>query len=219
MDLALRPGLTFCRLEGNFIFLDREADRYFSVSGSLACCLQALLNTDAVAPSVHEINLLQQAKLIVDGHGDPLVACEHEAAIVSILGNDRHRSFDPLLLAGILIRLAKMQRRLRKRGLPQLLREIDARRMIESEQTAMEKLRELARLYDISRRLYLPADHCLVRALTLYTHAADIGFRVRLVFGVQLHPFAAHCWIEHGDLILDDNPDHVSRFKPILALQ
>lgn len=218
MALALRPGLTFCRLEENFIFLDREADRYFSVSGSLACCLQAALNIPADEPSVHEIEILRKANLIVDGDGPPLAVFEHEAAHTSILGFTRDTRFKPVAMAGVLCRLTKMQRRLRKRGLPQMLREVEAWKVRGSDLVDNENLRELAHLYDQSRLLYLPADHCLVRALTYYSHAASIGYRVRLVFGVQLHPFSAHCWIEHGDLILDDSVEHVARFKPILVL-
>lgn len=218
MNLALRPGLSFCRLDDIFIFLDREADRYFSVSGSLAYCLQALLNTDGVAPSIHEIRLLQQAKLVVEGIGEPLRACNHQAAAATILGPDRPKHFNPLLLAGIIVRLARMRKRLRTRGLPEMLREIDARKERSWESIPVEKLHALARLYDLSRLLYLPADYCLVRALTLWAHAADLGFCVRLIFGVQLHPFSAHCWTEYGDWLLDDSTDHIRRFKPVLIL-
>lgn len=218
MDLALRPGLTFCRLEEDFIFLDREADRYFGVSGALACCLRTLLNRNDASPSVTEIELLRRANLIVDGAGIPVAACEHEAACASILDLDRPKSFKPLALAGIILRLARTRRLLRKRGLPQMLREIGARKTSGSEMIELGSLRELAQLYDRSRLFYLAADHCLVRAITFYSHAASSGCRVRLVFGVQLHPFSAHCWVEHGDLILDDSAEHVGRFKPILVL-
>jgi hypothetical protein len=37
------------------------------------------------------------------------------------------------------------------------------------------------------------------------------------VFGVMATPFAAHCWIQDDQAILNDHYDRVSRFAPIFA--
>jgi hypothetical protein len=35
---------------------------------------------------------------------------------------------------------------------------------------------------------------------------------------VQTKPFAAHCWVQQGDVVFNDTPEHVRRYTPILAV-
>lgn len=39
-----------------------------------------------------------------------------------------------------------------------------------------------------------------------------------LVFGVKLDPFSAHCWVQIGDLLLNDRADQVARFRCVRVL-
>jgi hypothetical protein len=43
------------------------------------------------------------------------------------------------------------------------------------------------------------------------------GIEVNLVVGVAI-PFAAHCWVQHADMVLNDSVDIVSRYEPILVI-
>ena len=38
------------------------------------------------------------------------------------------------------------------------------------------------------------------------------------MFGVHTEPFQAHCWLQLGDLVVNDAVENVSRFTPILAI-
>jgi len=38
------------------------------------------------------------------------------------------------------------------------------------------------------------------------------------VFGVKLNPFSAHCWVQAGDIVLNDAIDHVTIHTPILVV-
>jgi hypothetical protein len=40
----------------------------------------------------------------------------------------------------------------------------------------------------------------------------------RWVFGVQSRPFAAHCWLQLGGVVLNDTVDHVKRYTPIMVV-
>lgn len=68
------------------------------------------------------------------------------------------------------------------------------------------------------RPLFLTArDACLLDSLVLLEFAARRGVEPEWVFGVQTVPFAAHCWVQHGGLVLNDAVERVATFTPILV--
>jgi hypothetical protein len=75
------------------------------------------------------------------------------------------------------------------------------------------------RLVEIFKRLQplLPPTRtpCLVRSLVLLEFLAAYGQFPRLVFGVQAHPFNAHCWIQQDDVVFNSTLEHVLQFTPM----
>lgn len=59
---------------------------------------------------------------------------------------------------------------------------------------------------------------CLYRAALLRQYLGDDARRVTWVFGVSTWPFAAHCWLQCGELVLNDRLHRVSRYTPIMAV-
>ena len=59
---------------------------------------------------------------------------------------------------------------------------------------------------------------CLLRAFLLLRHLRRHGQDARWVFGVKTWPFAAHCWLQVDDLVLDDAWERVAAYEPILVL-
>lgn len=78
----------------------------------------------------------------------------------------------------------------------------------------------LARIAQYERvRHYVPlARNCLLDSLAQYRWLARDGIGCRLVFGVTGEPFAAHCWLQSDNAILNDTYEHISRFTPIMVL-
>jgi hypothetical protein len=66
--------------------------------------------------------------------------------------------------------------------------------------------------------LFTTRDACLADSLALLNFLAYYEIFPTWVFAVQTGPFAAHCWVQEGDLVFNDTPDHVRRFTPILAI-
>jgi hypothetical protein len=64
----------------------------------------------------------------------------------------------------------------------------------------------------------LAAQTCLLRSLALHRLLARDGHASTLVFGVKLHPFEAHCWLQHGDAVLNDTVEQVGLFVPIRSI-
>jgi hypothetical protein len=59
---------------------------------------------------------------------------------------------------------------------------------------------------------------CLFRAAMLRRFLHRRGLRAAWVFGARTWPFAAHCWLQVGDVVINDRVDHVARFAPIMVV-
>ncbi|WP_395443960.1 lasso peptide biosynthesis B2 protein [Caulobacter sp. UC70_42] len=59
---------------------------------------------------------------------------------------------------------------------------------------------------------------CLMRSLQLLLYLRALGHAPAWVFGVRTWPFKAHCWLQSGDVVLDDHLEHVRAFVPIMAI-
>ncbi|HEV8406738.1 MAG TPA: lasso peptide biosynthesis B2 protein [Sphingomicrobium sp.] len=66
-----------------------------------------------------------------------------------------------------------------------------------------------------ARRLLPLRGNCLSDSLALMRWLAAAGDRAILVFGVKLDPFAAHCWVQSGEIALNDHPERIERFTPV----
>lgn len=60
---------------------------------------------------------------------------------------------------------------------------------------------------------------CLYRAFVLLTMLRRAGQDATWVFGVRTWPFGAHCWLQLEDAVLDDDPERVARYTPIMAVR
>lgn len=59
---------------------------------------------------------------------------------------------------------------------------------------------------------------CLLDSLTLLHFLSAEGICPDWVFGVKTEPFDAHCWIQQGEILLNDVPDRVRQYSPILVV-
>jgi hypothetical protein len=59
---------------------------------------------------------------------------------------------------------------------------------------------------------------CLFRAAMLRRFLHRRGFKTAWVFGARTWPFAAHCWLQVGDVVINDRVDHVARFAPVMVV-
>ena len=60
---------------------------------------------------------------------------------------------------------------------------------------------------------------CLLDSLALIAQLARRSIPSELVFGVKLDPFAAHCWVQSGELLLSDRLEEIERFTPVRLVQ
>ena len=65
---------------------------------------------------------------------------------------------------------------------------------------------------------WLPFDGaCLYRSGMLRRYLVALGHRVDWVFGVRTWPFAAHCWLQAGDVALDDEAERLIAYHQIMV--
>jgi hypothetical protein len=61
-------------------------------------------------------------------------------------------------------------------------------------------------------------DRCLNDSLALVHFLATQGLFPQWVIGVRVHPFCAHSWVQHAGIVLNDQPEHVRAYQPILIV-
>ncbi|MEN5113242.1 lasso peptide biosynthesis B2 protein [Brevundimonas diminuta] len=75
-----------------------------------------------------------------------------------------------------------------------------------------------ARLFDRWMPWVPGQGQCLYRAYLLRAFLASRGRGATWMFGVRTWPFSAHCWLQVGDVLLDDDLDRVGLYTPIMAV-
>ena len=81
-----------------------------------------------------------------------------------------------------------------------------------------ERIRRDIRAFQHARLLRTAADRCLPRSIAMALCLARRQCRANVVLGVKLAPFAAHCWAQCHDEVLNDELEEVLRYTPILVL-
>lgn len=69
---------------------------------------------------------------------------------------------------------------------------------------SLETLVELTQLFHALRPFYPRSYLCLFDSLALLEFLAHWHYFPSLVFGVTVDPFEAHCWVQHGSIVLCD---------------
>jgi hypothetical protein len=65
-------------------------------------------------------------------------------------------------------------------------------------------------------RLIVPSPaRCLPASLVTVLFLARRGIAGEIVFGVRTHPFLAHCWVEVGGTLVDEEPERAAAYIPI----
>lgn len=66
--------------------------------------------------------------------------------------------------------------------------------------------------------VFTTKDECLFDSLVLVELLARHQLFPVWLFGVSTNPFRAHSWVQAGDRVLNDLPERVCKFTPILAV-
>ena len=217
MRFNLRPGLSYCLIDGRPIFLDTERDRYFRLSEPLEDAFLALLS--GASDHAFTQTLLERA-ILVPGpptmHRD-LGVPRPTHSVIELTGGGA--PVEPAAMLPVFAIVWGTRRRLRKHTLGAVLegvvREREAARRLTPLSPDEAQVIEAAAGFARSRLCVPVETSCLLDSLALTRYLARRGMAGYVVFGVTDSPFAAHCWVQVGELVLNDTVGNTMAYMPI----
>lgn len=216
MTCGLRDRISFCAAGGRHFFLDRSANRYFALREKDEALFSRLI-VGAIDPA--RIESLSPALA-------PLLASQSNIPLTPFaLDEMPHCDVDwrgarvrPILVMRALLAYGLIKVKLARHTLAQLFDAFDrARPASRALQQPEARLAELGRAFELVRA-WTGEDQCLPLSLGFAQLAYGMGYRVRIVFAITPRPFGAHCWVQLGPRILNDQLSRVEAFTPIYAI-
>lgn len=215
----LAPRVHVAVIESDLVFLNVTADTYLCLPGGTASVslheeFDALVVDDAgIAASLVDAGLLASR----DPNFIAAIRTKAPEPTSSLVKSNTAglawRHLPPMTHS-----LADLLLRYRGRAFCGLLQLMENREPGPGRQSPTPELREV--VADFHRWVpYAPiSGKCLLRSFTLLRLLQRHGFDAQWVFGVATWPFRAHCWLQSGEVALDDDVDRLAAFTPILVV-
>lgn len=225
MHYRLREDLSCCDVDGHLIFLDVAQDRYFKLTGVLEDAMRRFLAQDHVAPTL--VEGLAAAQILVEAQ-DPTTrttSADMQRPTCSAIERPLTTSSQRIGLAIVFEVVATVWltcQQLKNRTLKANLDRAatyrarktgahNATASVASEVNLLEATWQFARA-----RRYAPVQPiCLLDSLALLRFLSRRGLAANLVFGITPEPFAAHCWVQAGDMALNETLSDANAHTPI----
>ena len=227
MPYRLRDDLSCCQTAGHLVFLDLRNDRYFRLSKPMECALLSALQEGNHSDTVND--LIQRNILIRTPVGTNVrkpntienperSAIEEESETPRIRPIDLAEVFFIVILTYFQLRTMPLKRVLEltvSRRIRHPTRETPPPEALSKENGDLAS----AACAFLRARLLVPIDTCcLLDSIGLARFLFRRNLTASLVFGVTGDPFAAHCWVQNGDLILNDTVGNATSYTRILVI-
>lgn len=214
----LRDGLSFCTVGDRSIFLDLLADRYFCLNGPLDRAFAALLGTGAVDPVLAKA-LIDMGMIITTPDNvrpGPCPAMALSPAPTSVGRTRASFIAVAMALAGRSLWTMRVKCRPLAANVQRLERQ--KRALTTTHRLTPAVIAQLAEAYRRAALVIPTRDRCLATSMAFMSALIAHGARANLVLGVKLDPFQAHCWVELEGAVVNDEPDLLRPFTPILVV-
>lgn len=202
----------FRDVQGVFVFLNLRDNRFFALPPSREAEFRIHINH--TASKVGECIISASRSVVLVGGSESNLP---GYARSSFSERSEARSLRSLF-EGVEARWT-MKRLVSQRDLERIrLRLQNIRSAVQMVAIAEPALRLTNRVFDTVSLAISPEDDCLALACAKVKFLLQHGVDARCVIGVRRHPFAAHAWVQHGDLVIGEDPDAVQNYLPIAAL-
>ena len=206
--------LSFGLVDGRPIFMDDQTDAYFQLdSGEEARFLEEIGNWGPPSPGqvlCAPVFGLEDALLV---RADPPAPQGSLLDEIPTLGRPPLRD---VLRAGRLTLGARLE--IARRPISRVLSGLTAQRLGGETGAARTGLADEALKFLAARRLIPLSPNCLSDSLALLRWLGPAP-GLRLIFGVKLDPFAAHCWVQMHELLVNERPDVIEAFRPVRVIE
>lgn len=214
-----------CFTSDGGVFLDIRNDRYFGLDEQASRTLQALLiGCSDSNPNIGTLvaDLMGRGLLTaVAGEGRefrPVTVARAQASLLEFVTDERPvvRVMDTMKFFAACLRVAVMLRISSLEGVLDFLRRTTVYSPIIIDQ---HELRRRVQVFRYLRPLvYASRDQCLYDSLVLSYFLRMNRIPSTLVIGVKTVPFAAHCWVQMDQLVVNGTHDFVRGFVPIFSV-
>lgn len=211
MSYRIRDNLSYCVIGDHAVFLDVEADRYFTLPDNVQRAFLAYADApgrEVVAPVLLASGILAPAGPV---EGDVASVRIEPPSRSAQEMPDPKTNLDTMVIAEVMATVWRCRRQLRTKSLKDVLDMAVGYRASRclprtgSASAFSEQL--LLQAASVFRRLrrYIPVAMCCLPDSLAFSHfLARRGFHSNIVFGVTYDPFAAHCWVQSGDIALNE---------------
>lgn len=220
MAFRLRDNLYWCHCGGRVVFLDVEADRYFCLPFGAEAAFARLAIGEMEPGDVERLCALIARGMLIEDSGSP--GLHPPPSLQPAAGDLLQEPYPPPHIRDVLGAFASEARAawlLRRRPFLEVVKGIE--RCGHRRRSSLDHDTRLRRIVSGSAAISLvlrAADRCLVRAIALHSICSRNGIHPRLVLGVRVNPFRAHCWVQLDETVLVGDFEQVRLFTPIMAV-
>lgn len=222
VQLNTHIDVPYCLVDGRVVFLDVRHDCYFRLSEQVEQAFLLWLK-ERQAPFPFASMLIERGVITCDpSAAAPNVLTIPETPLQSALETTPARtpiSFQVVLEVAYLVALTRTQ--LAIYGLHRISRSLSsyrerrARSNPTSDTPPTSRLMSAAASFRRARHFVPITSRCLLDSLSLARFLANRSLHANVVFGVMGDPFAAHCWVQSGQLALNETVGDAEAFTPI----
>ena len=229
---ALAHHVFICVHDEHVVFLDVHKDRYFALEAARTAGLGSLVpdwpvsvsQPDAGLPSVIAL-LLKKGILVAKvecGKAASPISAEKPRGNLTAEDVDQAPRIGPAMVCRFIAAATRAALLLKYRTFGHVIDRVAGRL---ARATSAGRVPDIARTeglvsaFATLRPFFFTAkDACLFDALALSEFLASYAVYPRWVFGVQARPFGAHCWLQLGDIVLNDTAEHVKHYSIIMVV-
>lgn len=208
MTLYLRPDVHAVAIGEDLALLDLARDAYLCLPAGAAALepgAREAIRPGAVADALQAGGLLGPERWAARPAPPPLPTR-------TLIHQPMSRAVSPRVLAAAVSVPADIRRARRGEGLAAWLALAEARRPLSRDAEAVA----VAARQFWTVGAWLPVEgECLVRSAMLVAFLRRMGLSADWVFGVRLWPFAAHCWVQLGEVCLNDDVERLWPYTPL----
>lgn len=215
----VRPDddIHFCVISGRAVLLDLRRNRYFALPAGANTLLLGLVGEqgsgtmpqttlDRLMAGVTGADLILRAPKCLPAPTDDRAAAQAEASASLWL----------IAIAWLATIFAKLMVRLVP--LSALLRGFERHADRHTRPTSHNSTDRIGAAFRKLGLLIAHENNCLPLTLAFVWLCRLYGYHPTLIIGVRINPFSAHCWSQHGAIVLNDTCDRVRPYQPILFL-